>query len=104
MTFVAFITSEAVTFQKTPIVTFGYIMQVIFSLLIVLALLYISSKYLLPLLKTNPKGKLVEIEDRLTLEPGVSAYVLKTKTKRYLITVSQKTSTLIDSFEGEDLI
>lgn len=94
-------TAEALTLQTTPIITFGYIMQVVISLLIVLGLIYVSTKYLLPKFQVNPRGKIIEIVDRVGLEPGVSAYVIKANNKSYLVGISQKNIVLLDSFKEE---
>lgn len=92
--------AETLTFQKTPIVTIGYIMQVILSLLIVLGLLWVSSKYLLPRLKFTPQGKNIEIIERVVLEPGLSAYIIKIKSgKKYVIAAGQKGIALLDRIE-----
>lgn len=97
------LTIEALTLNKTPIVTFGYIMQVAISLLVVLGLIYLTSKYLLPRLQVNPKGKLLEVLDRVGLEPQVTAYVLKFKKNLYVVGVSNKNVSLIDKLkEGEE--
>lgn len=95
-------TAEALTLQTTPIITFGYIMQVILSLLIVLGLVYVSTKYLLPKFQINPRGKTIEITDRVGLEPGVSAYMIKANNKSYLVGISQKNMVLLDSFEEKE--
>ena len=95
-------TYEALVLQKTPIVTFGYIMQVIISLAIVIGLIYLCAKYLLPRLQVAPQGKLIHITDRLGIEPQVTVYTIKVGSQVYLIAVSGKTTTLLDKFkEGE---
>jgi hypothetical protein len=86
--------------NHTPLVTFGYIMQVLFSLLIVLGLIYITSKYLLPKLQIKSKGTLLEVEDRIGLEPQVSAYVLRAESRRWLVVVSSKNVAVIDELKG----
>jgi len=97
-------TIEALTLQKTPIVTFGYIIQVVFSLAIVLGLIYLTSKYLLPRLQVNPKGKFLEVIDRVGLEPQVSAYVIKVKDQTYVLAVSSKNVELIDKLPSQETI
>ncbi|MBI5701208.1 hypothetical protein HZC34_05125 [Candidatus Saganbacteria bacterium] len=95
-------TYEALVLQKTPIVTFGYIMQVILSLLIVVGLIYLTAKYILPKLQVSTQGKTIQILDRTGLEPQVTAYTIKVGSFNYLIVVSSKSATLIDKFrEGE---
>lgn len=97
------LTYEALSLNKTPIVTFGYIVQVTISLLVVLGLIYLTSRYLLPRLQVNPKGKLLEVLDRVGLEPQVTAYVLKFKKNLYVVGVSNKNVSLIDKLkEGEE--
>jgi len=95
-------TYEALVLQKTPIVTFGYVMQIIISLLIVIGLIYLSAKYLLPRLQVAPQGKLIHVTDRLGLEPQVTIYTVKVASQTYLIAVSNKNTALLDKFkEGE---
>jgi flagellar biogenesis protein FliO len=97
------LTYEALSLNKTPIVTFGYIVQVTISLLVVLGLIYLTSRYLLPRLQVNPKGKLLEVLDRVGLEPQVTAYVLKFKKNLYVVGVSNKNVSLLDKLkEGEE--
>ena len=96
-------TAEALSLKSTPIITFGYIMQVILSLAIVLGLLYISSRYILPRFRIATGSKMIEIVERTGLEPGLSAYILKVKRKLYLIALSQKNAVLLDKFEEGEL-
>lgn len=102
ITLVTTVSKEVISFQKTPIVTFGYVMQVIFSLALVLGLIYIVSKFLLPKIRLNPKGKTIEIKERIGLEPGLSAYIIKTKDKNHLIIAGAKGIALIDTYEEGD--
>ncbi len=51
---------EALAFQRTPIITFGYVLQVFFSLLIVLAFIYFIAKYLLPRFKLTSTSKMIK--------------------------------------------
>ncbi|MBU0572886.1 MAG: hypothetical protein ABIJ26_02815 [Candidatus Margulisiibacteriota bacterium] len=92
-------TFEPLSLQTAPIITFGYVMQVIFSLIIVLGLIYLASKYLLPRLQVTPKGKFMEVLERIGLEPHVTAYLLKARGKEYLVVVSNKDIVKLDSFE-----
>lgn len=75
--------------------TFGYIIQVIFSLAIVFGLMWLTTKYLLPRMAPGSKGRMIEVLDRVVLEPGVSSYVLKVENKSWLIAVSNKSVTKI---------
>jgi flagellar biogenesis protein FliO len=97
------LTYEALALNRTPVATFGYIVQVAISLAIVLGLIYLTSRYILPRLQVNPKGKLLEVLDRVGLEPQVTAYVLKFKKNIYVVGVSNKNVSLIDKQkEGEE--
>lgn len=96
-------TPEALAFQRTPIITFGYVAQVFFSLLVVLALIYLIAKYLLPRFKLTSSSKLIKILDRVYLEPQVSAYLLKVGKATWLIVSSNKQATCIDKIEEENL-
>ncbi|MBI5399460.1 FliO/MopB family protein [Candidatus Saganbacteria bacterium] len=97
-------TQEALTFQHTPVITFGYIVQLIFSLVVVLTLIYLIAKYLMPRLKLNPNGKLIQVLDRAFLEPQVSAYLLKVGKNVWLVAASQKRITKIDKLEESELV
>ena len=96
-------TTEALAFQRTPIITFGYIMQVFFSLLVVLALIYFIAKYLLPRLKLSNAGKLIKILDRVYLEPQVTAYLLSVGKSAWLVVTSSKQIARIDKIDTESL-
>ncbi|MFC1637583.1 hypothetical protein ACFL1W_01040 [Candidatus Margulisiibacteriota bacterium] len=96
-------TSEAFAFQRTPIITFGYIMQVFISLLVVLAFIYLIAKYLLPRLKITATGKLIKVLDRIYLEPQVSAYILRVGKSAWLVMTSHKQIARIDKIEEESL-
>ncbi|MFH1577218.1 MAG: flagellar biosynthetic protein FliO [Candidatus Margulisiibacteriota bacterium] len=96
-------TLEALALQRTPIITFGYIMQVFFSLIIVMALLYLVAKYILPRMKLSATGKLIKIVDRVYLEPQVSAYILQVGKDAWLVVASNKQVTRIDKIEAESL-
>lgn len=94
-------TLEALPLQHTPIITFGYIMQLFISLLIVMALIYITARFVLPKLKTTSTGNIIKILDRVYLEPQVSAYVLKAGKDSWLIVTSSKQIARIDKIEVE---
>lgn len=94
-------TPEALALERTPVITFGYIMQVFISLLVVLAFIYLIAKYLLPRLKVTAGGKLIKIIDRIYLEPQVSAYILKVGKKAWFIVTSNKTVERIDEVSEE---
>jgi flagellar biogenesis protein FliO len=94
-------TPEALTLQTSPIITFGYVMQVIFSLAVIVAFIYIIGRFILPKLKITPAGKLIQVVDRAFLEPQVSAWILKVGKKAWLIVISNKQVTKIDEVEVE---
>lgn len=96
-------TPEALVLEHTPIITFGYLMQVLISLLVVLAFIYLIAKYLLPRLKISATGKIIKVVDRIYLEPQVSAYILKIGKSAWLIVTSNKQVTRIDKIGEEDL-
>lgn len=96
-------TYEALILQKTPIITFGYVMQVIISLLVVVGLIYFSAKYLFPRLQISNQGKFMKILDRLGLEPQITMYIIKVGSQIYLISASNKNTTLIDKFKDGEL-
>ncbi len=95
-------TYEAISLAKTPVFTFGYIMQVLISLVVVICLIYLMAKYLLPMLQVSPQGKNIQITERVGIEPQVTAYTIKAGGFNYLVIISNKNATLIDKFkEGE---
>lgn len=91
---------EVMSVSRSPLVTVGYIIQLIFSLAIVVGLIFFASKYLLPKLQLPSSGKLIQVVDRIGLEPQVSAYIILADGKQYLIAVSNKNVTFIDKIEG----
>ena len=97
-------TPEALVLQRPPIITVGYIMQVLFSLAVVLALIYVIAKFLLPRMKLIAPGRLIQVLDRIYLEPQVSAYILKVGKSAWLIVTSSKQVAKIDKIEEESLL
>lgn len=93
------ISPEVLTTGRTPLVSAGYIMQLIISLAIVVGLIYFASRYLLPKLQLPSAGQLIQIRERIGLEPQVSAYIISAQGKSYLVVVSNKGVTLIDKLE-----
>ncbi|PIS29411.1 hypothetical protein COT42_05530 [Candidatus Saganbacteria bacterium CG08_land_8_20_14_0_20_45_16] len=94
-------TTEALAFQTAPVVTFGYLAQVVFSLLVVLALIVLAAKYLMPRFKINPSGKTIQIVERVFLEPQVSLCLVKVEGKRWLIGLGNKQLFKIDRLDDE---
>ncbi len=93
--------SEALVLQSSPIITVGYVMQVLISLLIVVAFIYVIAKYLLPRMRVTSPGNLIQVTDRVMLEPQVTAYVLKVRKSSWLVVTSSKSVTRIDRLEDE---
>ena len=96
-------TTEALALQASPIVTVGYLMQVIFSLAVVLALIFVIAKYLLPKLRVATIGRVIQVVDRVMLEPQVTAYILKVGKKSWLVVASNKAVESIAEVSGEIL-
>lgn len=96
-------TVEALVLNNAPVVTFGYVMQVIVSLFVVLAFIYAAGKYLLPRIKPSGSSKLIKVLDRVTLEPQVSAYILKVGRSAWLVVAGNKSVTKIEKIEESDL-
>jgi len=94
-------TPEALTLQTSPIITFGYVMQVIFSLAVIVAFIYVIGRFVLPKLKITPTGKIIQVVDRAFLEPQVSAWILKVGKKAWLVVISNKQVAKIDEVEVE---
>ena len=96
-------TSESLVLQTSPIITFGYVMQVLFSLAIVIAFIFLIAKFLLPRIKLTAPGRLIQVVDRVILEPQVSAYILKVGKSAWLVVTSSKSVTKIDKIEEESV-
>jgi len=96
----AILVSPEVIPTGSPLVTIGYVFQLILSLAIVIGLIYFSAKYLFPKIQLPSQGKLIQVVDRIGLEPQVSAYIISAYDRSYLIVVSQKGVTLIDKLES----
>ncbi len=94
-------TPEAVAFQQTPVVTFGYIVQVFFSLAVVIGFIWLIGKFLLPKMKVSSVGKLITIVDRVYLEPSVTSYILKVGKDAWLVVVGNKQVAKIDKVNIE---
>lgn len=92
--------SPEVVRAGSPLVTMGYIFQLIISLALVIGLIFFSAKYLLPKLQLPSQGSLIKITDRMGLEPQVSAYIISVHDRSYLVVVSNKGVTLIDKLES----
>lgn len=93
--------TETLVLQSSPIITIGYVMQVLLSLGVVVTLIYVSAKFLLPRLKPTGGGKIVRILDRVFLEPQVTAYVLKAGKAAWLVVISNKQIAKIDRVDDE---
>lgn len=94
------VTPEMITVGASPLVTLGYVAQLLISLAIIIALIYFSAKYLVPRLNLPSAGQMIKIKDRIGIEPQVSAYIISAQEKSYLIVVSNKSVTLIDRLES----
>ncbi len=93
------LTGEAAGYSRSPVITIGYVMQLLLSLIIVFGLIYITAKYLLPKFQVKSTGRLIEISDRIGLEPQVSAYILKVRKRSWLVVASNKNVQLISELE-----
>jgi len=94
------ISPETMPVGSSPLVTAGYIFQLLISLAVVIGLIYFSAKYLFPKLQMPSKGQMIQVLDRVGLEPQVSAYVLTSLGNTYIVLVSNKSATLIDKIES----
>jgi len=96
------LTEEAAGYSQSPVITIGYLMQLFLSLIVVFGLIYLTSKYVLPKFQVKSTGRLIEVIDRVGLEPQVSAYILKVRKKSWLVVASAKNVQLIDEIEESD--
>jgi len=87
--------------SSSSVISFGYIIQLIFSLGIVFGFIYIAAKYILPRFQSSSKSRIIEVTDKLVLEPQVTSYVIKAGSTSWLIIVSGKTVARIDKLEGD---
>jgi hypothetical protein len=85
---------------RSPLITVGYIFQLIISLGIVIGLVYFAAKYILPKVQLPSMGKSLEVLERLGLEPAVTAYVIAWNEKKYFVVITNKTATVIDKQES----
>lgn len=89
------------TGEALPIVTTGYVMQVLISLAVVIGLIYVLARYFLPRLKVGAPGRIIQVVDRVMLEPQVSAYIIKIGKKAWLIVSGGKNVEKISEIELE---
>lgn len=94
------ITPEVMNAGRSPLITAGYIFQLLISFGAVIGLIYFVAKYILPKVQLPSTGRSLEILDRLGLEPSVTTYVIAWNEKKYLVVVSNKTATVIDKQES----
>jgi flagellar biogenesis protein FliO len=83
-------TSEALVLQSSPIVTAGYVMQVVVSLAVVVGLIYVIARFVLPKMRVAGTGRVIQIVDRVMIEPQIAAYILKVGKKSWLVASSNK--------------
>ncbi len=95
------VSPEVITVARSPLVSVGYVFQLIISLSIVIGLIYFSAKYLLPKVQPSSGERIIEVIDRVGLEPQVTSYVISAKGRSYLIVVSNKGVALIDKLDNE---
>jgi len=99
VTSISDLTEEAVPVRGGAIITMGYLVQLLFSLLIVFGLIYLTAKYVLPKLNIASRGKMIEVLDRVGLEPGVAAYVIKAGGRSFLVAASNKNVQLLSEID-----
>ncbi|MFH0887464.1 MAG: hypothetical protein V1843_04780 [bacterium] len=96
-------TKEAIGLNSSPIITFGYVFQLFLSLAVVIGLIYFTAKYVLPKFKVGGGTGVIQIIDRVMLEPQVASYVLKIKGKVYVVMVSSKNVIVLDQYKDEGI-
>lgn len=96
-------TPEALVLQSSPIVTVGYVMQTIISLAIVIGLIYVIARFLLPKMRVSGAGRLVQVVDRVLIEPQVAAYIIKVGKRSWLVAASSKNVAKIADLGEEPL-
>lgn len=83
-------TAEALVLRSSPIVTAGYVMHLVVSLAVVVGLIYIIARFVLPKMKAAGSGRVIQVVDRVLIEPQVAAYILKIGSKSWLVASSNK--------------
>lgn len=96
------LTGEAAGYSQSPVITIGYLMQLFFSLLIVFGLIYVTAKYVLPKFQVKGTGSLIEVVDRIGLEPQVSAYILRVRKRSWLVVAGSKNVEVVSEIEESD--
>ena len=94
--------STEMTLKGSPILTIGYIFQVFISLLIVIGIIYLCAKYVLPRLQITSSSRLIEVVDRMGLEPQVTAFIIKVRNKSWLIVSSKGSVAVVDKIDTEE--
>ena len=98
------VTAEALAFQATPIITFGYVVQVIISLAVIIGFIYLLGRYVLPRFKINSSGSLIKVVDLVYLDPQIGAYILKVGKAAWLVVASKQQVVKIDKIEDPAII
>jgi flagellar biogenesis protein FliO len=83
-------TPEALVLHSSSVITFGEVMKTVFSLALVVGLIYLIARFLMPRLKVAGSGKLIQVVDRVLIEPQVAAYILKVGKKSWLLVSGNK--------------
>ncbi len=96
-----FSSAEAYSQSGSSAVSFGYIIQLVFSLAVVFGFIYLAAKYFLPKLQPGIKGKYLEVTDKLVIEPSVTAYILKTGKSQHTVIIAGRTATVLGKVEGD---
>ncbi len=97
-------TTEALALQSSPIITAGYVLQTIVSLAIVIGLIYVIARFVLPKMRVSGTGRLIQVLDRVSLEPQVAAYIIKVGKKSWLIAAGGKNIEKIADLGEEPLV
>lgn len=96
-------TTETLVLQTSPLVTLGYFIQLLFSLGVVVGIIFLIGRFLLPKLKVGGNGLYLTVLDRLPLEPQVTAYLLATGEKCWLVVSSNKQVTRVAELKKGEL-
>jgi len=97
-------TTEALALQSSPIITAGYVLQTIVSLAIVVGLIYVIARFVLPKMRVSGTGRLIQVLDRVPLEPQVSAYIIKVGKRSWLVAAGGKNIEKIADLGEEPLV
>jgi flagellar biogenesis protein FliO len=93
------VSSAELGLKTSPVISFGYVIQLIFSLLIVIGILYAGARFILPRFNLVGEKGLINILDRKFMDAQSTAYILAVGKKKWLIVIAKGQVARIDALE-----